>query len=71
MVVCGSVGTFFSPEGGDVSITRSEKIKKKRNTAPHLPWYAALHEKKKKTLRIAFIMTCNARVMPDCDILIR
>lgn len=56
----------FQPRGWNLSITRDLK-----NTAPHLPWYAAyviLHERK---LQIAFIMTYNAWVMPDCDILIQ
>lgn len=63
---------FQSRRGGwNLSITRNLNKKKKENTAPHLPWYAAyviLHERK---LQIAFIMTYNAWVMPDCDILIQ
>lgn len=58
-------GYLFSP-GSEIFVLKEIS----KNTAPHLPWYAAyviLHEK----LQIAFIMTYNAWVMPDCDILIQ
>lgn len=46
----------FQSRGGEIFLL--QEISK--NTAPHLPWYAAyviLHERK---LQIAFIMTYNA-----------
>lgn len=54
-LICSSVGTFSVQGVKSFYYKRSLK-----NTAPHLPWYAAyviLHERK---LQIAFIMTYNA-----------